>query len=151
MLAIEAPRVGQTYHWLIADLMTRRSGDVSQWTRGEDWAERWDRKLEEKRNDDHYDEVVESIQMRGFIRPLDATRHFYYNEDAETDGMVHLADGHHRFAAAIDLGMEAVPVYVSEYPTIAPDSGDWRMSTPVSTRAGIGRRDAPSDYSGVAW
>ncbi|AVR57207.1 ParB-like nuclease domain protein [Microbacterium phage Kieran] len=149
MLAIEPPRLGRTYHWLIADLMSRRSGDVNRWTDGSSWPDRWARKLRYKRRDEHYPDVVESIRENGFVRPLDATTHFYNDDD--TAGMVRLADGHHRFAAAIDLGYEAVPVLVSERSTVAPDSGDWRAGMPVSRRAGISYRSGsvPSDYSGV--
>lgn len=148
MLAIEPPRVGRTYHWLVEDLMSRRSGDVTRYTRGETWPERWEDKLQWKREDHHYPDVVESIREHGFIRPLDAARHFTHETD-ETAGMVRLADGHHRFAAALDLGYEAVPVFVSEYSTVAPDSGDWDASKPVSRRAGVShRRGVPSDYSG---
>jgi|GEM_PF-3471867 len=151
MLAIEPPRIGRTYVWLIADLMTRRSGDVNRYVTGDTWAERWDRKLEHKREDCHYDDVVDSVREHGFIRPLDAATNFHYDDSDESAGMVRLADGHHRFAAAIDLGYEAVPVLVSEYSTVSPDSGDWDASKPVSRRAGISYRngDVPSDYSGA--
>ncbi|UYL86352.1 ParB-like nuclease domain protein [Microbacterium phage Jovita] len=156
MLAIEPPRVGRTYHWCIQDLMTRRSGDVNRFTEGGDWPARWRRKLSQKRRDDHYPDVVESIDELGFIRPLDAALNFVYEDDNDPSvGMVRLADGHHRFAAAIDLGYEAVPIYLSQWPTIAPDSGDWRRDIPVSRRAGVDGRDGevPSDYSGevMSW
>ncbi|QOP66639.1 ParB-like nuclease domain protein [Microbacterium phage Lahqtemish] len=158
MLAIEPPRVGRVYHWSLADLMTRRSGDVSKYTDGHDWPSKWRRKLQQKRRDRHYPDVVESLDELGFIRPLDATLNFSYEyEDGDDDsaGMVRLADGHHRFAAAIDLGYEAVPILVSEWPTIAPDSGEWNRNVAISHRAGVDGRngEVPSDYSGtvVSW
>ncbi|QJD53459.1 ParB-like nuclease domain protein [Microbacterium phage Lynlen] len=156
MLAIEPPRVGRTYLWCVADLMTRRSGDVSQYTDGPDWPTKWRKKLAQKRRDAHYPDVVESLETYGFIRPLDATLNFAYEYvDDPSAGTVRLADGHHRLAGALDLGYEAVPILISEWPTIAPDSGDWSSSAPVSRRAGIDGREGeiPSDYSGevMSW
>ena len=151
MLAIEPPRVGRVYHWLIEDLMSRRSNDVTKWVDGDTWEDRWARKLHYKRLDDHYPDVVDSIRENGFIRPLDATTHFTRETD-DSEGMVRLSDGHHRFAAAIDLGYEAIPVYLNETARVAPDSGDWKMGMTVSSRAGISYTDRPSDYSGeVTW
>lgn len=151
MLAIEPPRIGTTYLWLIEDLMSRPSGDVTDWVRGDTWEERWHKKLNSKRKDDHYPDVLTSLETHGYIRPLDATTHFRYEESREYEGSVRLADGHHRFAAAIDLGHEAVPILLSETSTVSPDSGNWRAGKPVSRRAGISYRkgDVPSDYSGA--
>ena len=150
MLAIEPPRVGHTYLWLVEDLMARRSSDVDQGTRGDSWPDRWARELNAKRGDPQYDAVVESIRDHGFIRPLDATTNFWDDDDA-TASMVRLADGHHRLAAALDLGHEAVPVFVNDRPTVAPDSGGWGAGHPVSTQAGVSYRDRPgsSAYSGI--
>ena len=72
--------------------------------------------------------MVDSIQEHGFVRPL-TSRH---------DGQeLRLADGHHRLAAAIDLGMTTVPVkvYIATgwcWP-IANDSGSWYRGDPIPT------------------
>lgn len=59
------------------------------------------------------------------MRPLDA--------DIEM-GELRLSDGHHRLAAAIDLDMEAVPVFVHARITISEDSGIWYEGDHVEER-----------------
>ena len=54
--------------------------------------------LDEKRGDDQYYSVRESIAASGFTEPI-------YSSDT-----CMLLDGHHRLAAAIDLGYTSVPV-----------------------------------------
>lgn len=88
-------------------------------------AERWKAVLEIKRADDHYGVLRDWIAEVGINRdtPLTAI------EDADEDGnpVLVLRDGHHRLAAAIDLGMTTVPVLVCEsfLGSIANDSGEW--------------------------
>lgn len=49
-----------------------------------------------KRGDDHYADLVESIRLHGITAPI-----LIYGQ------MVH--NGHHRIAAAVDLGLEEIP------------------------------------------
>ena len=73
-----------------------------------------------KREDEHYPKVVEALRENGFMRPLTS-----YVEGFDR----YMGDGHHRLAAAIDLGLTEVPVLMSEngwdMDLIADDSGDW--------------------------
>lgn len=87
-------------------------------------AESWGSSLARKRMDGHYEDVLESIRTRGFLRPLTA-----WPNDSE--GQLQFGDGHHRLAAAIDLGMTTVPVKVYDGFKIANDSGDWYSSEPI--------------------
>lgn len=116
-LAIEPPRLGTVVYWAIEQIVTRSSSDRS-------FYRSWEHLLDEKRDDPHYPDVLESIRQNGFIRPL--------NADIAHEEL-RLSDGHHRLAAAIELGMEAVPVYIAEWPIISDDSGDWREGKPVDT------------------
>lgn len=115
MLAIEPIRPGRVYFWAISQITTRESTDRGFYTS-------WEDMLEKKRRDGHYPDVVHSIQTWGFLRPL--------NADVAA-GRLQLSDGHHRLAASIDLGFEAVPVYVEEHPIISDDSGYWKVGDPV--------------------
>lgn len=139
MLAIEPIRAERVYWWAIEQITQRKSSDVRMKYGPQDT---WEGTLHYKRMDDHYPAVVESIQTNGFINPL--------NADIEY-GELRLSDGHHRFAAALDLGHEAVPVFVNDRPTVAPDSGYWEAGHPVATQAGVSYRDRPgsSAYSGI--
>lgn len=88
--------------------------------------------LDEKREDYHYDDIVESIRTRGFWRPLTGTR--------DHSGYMKLGDGHHRFAASVDLGLDSVPVQIHRYKSgiswdiISSDSGDWQADDAIATR-----------------
>lgn len=86
---------------------------------------KWDRLLEDKRADSHYEDVRLSIEERGFVRPLTAL----IREGGQDFSF---GDGHHRLAAAIDLGLTMVPLeaFNADGPgyfggAIANDSGDW--------------------------
>lgn len=93
---------------------------------GDEWAEcdwedvpheeRWETLLSMKRADENYEDILEEISENGFSKPLTAYKR---------DGVLILCDGHHRLAAAIDLGLETVPVHVFNTVTIADDSGEW--------------------------
>lgn len=158
------PTVGTVFDWDITEILTRASGDVSsdfmrydecqgcgEIIHGEDWSEcehgdgdrkpisiplAWSLCLDEKRGDDHYPDVVESIETHGFVRPLTAT---------EKDGRLTLGDGHHRLAAAIELGMTSVPVQVTKTWGISPDSGEWWVGDPIPTLNSNGSYDFPED------
>lgn len=82
-------------------------------------SEAWEGCLESKRADDQYPDIVDSIRAFGFIRPLTAR--------INHEGILEFGDGHHRLAAAIDLGMSTVPVRVYRDWYIAADSGGWFM------------------------
>lgn len=126
MLAIEPIRVDRVYHWALSQVQERESTDST-------WYNSWADMLAKKRNDGHYPDIVTSLKVHGFIRPLNADVH---------RGHLALSDGHHRVAAALDLGMECVPVYVTDHPIISDDSGYWRLGRPISEAAGYGRIDS---------
>lgn len=73
--------------------------------------------LEIKRSDEGYDRIVESLREHGFTVPCTvqiADRGYIFG------------DGHHRLAAAIDLGIEYIPVQACVLgKSIATDSGEW--------------------------
>lgn len=85
-----------------------------------DRATAWELLLSEKRSDDHYDDVVDTISTDGFTKELTAW---------PNGGELVFGDGHHRLAAAIDLGMSTVPVRIHEEFSVEPDSGAWSRST----------------------
>jgi hypothetical protein len=84
--------------------------------------EKWNYMLEGLRMDDRYEHVYEGIKEAGFVVPLAAK--------LVRDDIV-IFDGHHRVAAALDLGYASVPVYVAGKTghwsdLISADSGWWR-------------------------
>jgi len=108
------PAEGTEFDWDIAEIMERDSCDVCS-----DYGDDWEIALDGKRMDSNYEDVLTSIKRWGFLRPLTAY--------VGTDGLLHFGDGHHRLAAAIDLGMTTVPVRVYEDTHIAEDSGEWDL------------------------
>lgn len=89
----------------------------------------WSEKLAMKRNHGHYEDLKQSLVANGFIRPVTVrTNQYSGNED------LMYGDGHHRLAAAIDLGMTHIPVeFVGDNRGISADSGYWSAGDPVST------------------
>lgn len=83
-----------------------------------------ERVFDVKRQDENYEDVVDSLRAYGFARPIMI--------GPSKDGW-QLGDGNHRMAAAIDLGFTHVPARWSEdlWETVAKDSGDWDSSRPV--------------------
>lgn len=146
MLAIESPKIGTVIMWLIEDILNNHiSGDIKmhiegcfnkfskEYTHGgfyseheTDKRESWECLLEEKRMDNHYYDVVDSLAEQGFVRPLTC-------RISKDDGSLTFIDGHHRLAAALELGMEFVPVEVfksNTYP-ISHDSGVWHSGANI--------------------
>jgi hypothetical protein len=76
--------------------------------------------LDLKRDDDHYGDVVESLQVNGFLAPIGV-------HPTERK----LTDGHHRLAAALDLGFRFVPVRSQN--GCSRDSGGWSLGEDVPT------------------
>jgi hypothetical protein len=119
MLAIEPPRVGTTVLWLVEDILQHRSMDNTCYGRHDaPIEEKWELCLDSKRMAYNYGDIIESIQSNGFVRPL-TSAWLDWLESWE------FGDGHHRLAAAIDLGIEAVPVAIQAYAVVSSDSGDW--------------------------
>ena len=151
-IADTIPAVGTVFDWDIDEIMSRPSADLlSGWysdyeecihcgeTYNDGWATgsvdktvvcegecetapyslewRWTAMMEEKREDDSYYDLLEVLPVEGFTVPLTA----YVR-----DGMLILCDGHHRLAAAQDMGLSTVPVVVKEKWAVANDSGSWR-------------------------
>lgn len=111
----QVPAIGTVFEWDIDEIMERESLDSNIFA---DWQEM----MESKRADAHYADVKESISRWGFLRTLTA-----YAED----GVLKFGDGHHRLAAAQELGMTTVPVTVHERPVIAIDSGEWYLGDDI--------------------
>lgn len=88
----------------------------------------WDACLEAKRRDDHYPDIVDSIRAFGFIRPLTARL---------VGSNLEFGDGHHRLAAAIDLGLTTVPIMVFRGWAVAQDSGSWYADDPIPTESEV--------------
>ena len=70
-----------------------------------------DEVLDDKRADDDYGDVLDSVRSRGWVMPL----HRWNNC---------VTDGHHRLAAAIDLGHRVVPMH--QVDDCRTDHGDWQ-------------------------
>lgn len=114
------PEIGTVFDWDIEEILKGDSCDLGIY--GD-----WEYMITCKRGDEHYNDVLESIRRWGFVRPLTA----YHDGDKLSFG-----DGHHRLAAAMELGMTTVPVEVFKWATISEDSGEWDSKISIdSTRA----------------
>lgn len=85
----------------------------------------WDWLLDAKRDDHYYSDILASIEEFGFLRPMTCA--------IEMDGEDYsFGDGHHRLAAAIDLGLTHVPLEAyGYYAFVIEDSGDWRYGDEI--------------------
>lgn len=92
----------------------------------------WGTLLEYKREDPNYEDVRDSIRDRGWARPVcaqfDGTRYVF-------------GDGHHRLAAAVELGLTHIPVQLMKYsfssPYTAADAHNtWFYDTPIQRENG---------------
>lgn len=83
--------------------------------------------LNNKRDDECMGDVKQSIQEYGFIRPLTVRK-----DDKGYRGY-QTGDGHHRMAAAIDLGYTHIPLQFTPS-LIAHDSGSWEYGEKVARR-----------------
>lgn len=86
---------------------------------GSSWRRSWRQVLDSKRDDEGYDKTLDSIREHGFLRPLTA------DVNASSEPGYTFGDGHHRLAAAIDLGFTHVPLEAYTDYNIADDSGCW--------------------------
>lgn len=118
------PPIGTEFDWDIAEILEGSSCDLGDFGLGD-----WDILLADKRNDEDYPLIRASIERWGFIRPLTA----YYDES----GALAFGDGHHRLAAAIDLGLTSVPVRIYEGTAIAEDSGAWDSDCTIEAIAAV--------------
>jgi hypothetical protein len=109
------PEEGTIFDWDVAEILERPSIEVSD-------IRDWDVKLERKRRDRHYSDLKQSILTHGFLRPVTAHR---------LNGELQYCDGHHRLAAAVELGLTTIPVRVFASWAIADDSGIWKSSDPL--------------------
>ena len=81
----------------------------------------------QKRSDYWFDDVVESLKDRGFLRPCTAV----YEPDFD---IYIFGDGHHRLFAAQQLRMKTVPVRLLPYRSaylISDDTAEWRLGDPI--------------------
>jgi hypothetical protein len=87
----------------------------------------WGSLLEYKRADLNYADVRDSIRDRGWFRPV----------CVQFDGTIwEFGDGHHRLAAAVELGHRYIPVQLMRYsfssPYTAADAyATWSYDTPI--------------------
>lgn len=77
----------------------------------------WRALLHRKRMDENYSDVKDSIARWGFVRPVTVA--------IEVGNKIEYGDGHHRLAAAIELGFTHVPVEAYDGYNISDDSGAW--------------------------
>lgn len=97
----------------VEDLLSYESVDVPLWDDCGGYRYGTVREaLEDKRSDPHYPEVVEALRIEGF------TKGVRVHPDARR-----VTDGHHRIAAAIELGWRYVPFEWAA--DCDEDSGEW--------------------------
>lgn len=65
--------------------------------------ESWEWLLNDKRDGDQYSQALNFLREEGFTRPVTCNYEKY-------SGTMKYGDGHHRLAAAIDLGMTHIPI-----------------------------------------
>jgi hypothetical protein len=118
---IDKPKVGAVWYQSIDQIMQEwaSTDGASPGCMGE-----WTSLLEEKREDDHYPDIVKSLKRHGFVRP--ATCWF-----DRCGGLMVYGDGNHRLAASIDLGWTHVLVQRKRGAWIHSDSGFWTMDEPI--------------------
>lgn len=89
--------------------------------------------LSRKRVDSEYQDVVDSLQTRGLVRPLTCTWKpgGYGHGWMGASGMM-FGDGHHRLAAAIDLGWQTVQMQHFLHVPIANDYRAWLTDGPFT-------------------
>ncbi len=128
MLAIEPLRVGRTYMFQPEVMMRTVPPLDTPWGDEEafyaaidsgDWGSAWTLILQEKREDEQYHAIMTSLDLFGWLK----TSTLRVNTAGRAS--VH-GDGHHRLAAALDLGVALVPYTVhlqGGYRDISPDSG----------------------------
>lgn len=117
----------------LVPLMERDLVSVAPWLRQkgseEDYARLKGMDLDEYREwKTSYDELVESIDREGIKEPIDV-------------GPDMVMDGHHRIAAALQLGMEVVPVRRRVAKHMGP--GPHPSGSPQSVHSGRGTRAGP--------
>lgn len=83
--------------------------------------------LDNARQDSYYDELYTEIELKGFKAPLGAQMTKNYD-------LIHLVDGHHRLAVALDLKLKTLPVYIANpdvkiYDICAMDTRYWQPGT----------------------
>lgn len=104
------------------------------------WVDPWITLLSKKRKDRQYPAVYASIQAYGWVRPLTVQWDDY-------DSDIIFGDGHHRLAAAIELGYTHVPVELtgnSWFDCVSLDSGCWDTGDEIPTTNRSGGRLIPS-------
>lgn len=96
----------------------------------------WDCVLNDKRFDTWYDDVKDSIQDRGFVRPVIVYTRTIFTDPEEPLVQWFMGDGHHRLAAAIDLGLTHIPVEFQSDQRVSYDSSIWTYDDmiPLFTR-----------------
>lgn len=142
LLPAGRPRIGASLHhgnaWLcpIEEILHGPSIDQADPDLSDEWdydqeydygPAPWSVVLDHKRDDEYYPDVVESLREFGFIRPVTI------EISSDRDNRFVYGDGHHRLAAAIDLGWHHVLVQVAgtRVSAIAVDSGDWDRGLPI--------------------
>lgn len=86
--------------------------------------ELWEQLLNQKRGDDHYQDLSDEIKANGFTKRPPCWAGGWKNPD---DSLIY-GDGNHRLAVAIDLGMTIIPMQVTSGFWVEEDSGVWNSS-----------------------
>lgn len=87
---------------------------------------KWNSVLINVREDNRYDKIYNEIKTNGFKVPIAAKWSF--------NDVIMLVDGHHRLAAALDLELKTIPVFIGDeqmsiFDLRAVDSGWWDGKT----------------------
>lgn len=80
----------------------------------------WEVILSEKRRDENFDDITESVELNGILFP--------FSVDLSNK---RFGDGHHRLAACIDLGITEVPVFDGGIRVDPARFGAWQQGDPV--------------------
>ena len=107
-----------------------------------------DELLDCKRADADYCYVVDSVRELGYVKPITCRPEMVHPGERLAMG-----DGHHRLAAAIDLGIKEIPVmfYRNAYECITFDHGWWKDGK-IKTHIGQSSKGFwLPDQSYIAW
>lgn len=131
ILAERPKKLKNRVAWMepIEEILKRESIDRANKSDWNGKIKTWDEVLAEKRRDSHYPYVLDSLKEHGFVRPLTCTM-----PDGGKYEDYQFGDGHHRLAAAVELGMTHVPLqYIDDnWDCVSADSGDWHEGRKIA-------------------
>lgn len=108
--------------WISVDTITKGDTCWGSWDSFEDMTNRrWREFLQRVRRDGQYEDVKSSILRNGFRRAST------YMWDISLERFIHL-DGHHRLAAAIEIGYQYVPYRRVRDADVAVSKDSWMFT-----------------------